>query len=75
MRTALFLVAGLLFLGASPGRLSKMENSLSLRTKVSPNRPVNADARVSAVLCWRLAARAGYWERYTYMRSCLTSQR
>jgi hypothetical protein len=28
-----------------------------------PNRPVNADARVSAELCWRLAARAGYWER------------
>lgn len=29
-----------------------------------PNRPVNTDARASAVLCVGSRARAGYWERY-----------
>ena len=27
------------------------------------NNPVNADARADAVLCKRVQARAGYWER------------
>jgi hypothetical protein len=29
----------------------------------TPNHPVNADARATAVLCIGLAVRAGYWER------------
>jgi hypothetical protein len=36
-----------------------------IRTVIAalPNRPVNADARASAVLWISPAARAGYWER------------
>ena len=30
---------------------------------MTANRPVNADARMSAVLCKGCEARAGYWER------------
>jgi hypothetical protein len=30
---------------------------------MTSNRPVNADARASVVLCTGQGARAGYWER------------
>ena len=35
----------------------------TLRRFTTPNRPVNANARGSAVLCIGRRARAGYWER------------
>ena len=36
---------------------------MSLRAKVAPNHPVNADARTSTVLYVCRQARAGYWGR------------
>ena len=35
----------------------------------TPNHPVNADARATAVLCIGLAVRAAYWERLGFNRT------
>src|SRR6266853_1967275 len=40
-----------------------------VKHRSTPNRPVNADARGSAVPCTGSSARAGYWERYAALNA------